>query len=207
MIACLNPEIKMISLQGGEFYAQGVKATVLFFDRKPASETPWTEKLWIYNLRINQHFTLKTNPLKLNHLQDFIKYCNPDNRRDRKETERFRAFGDDDLVKRDKASLDIFWSSSEAFGMSWKMANDAVCPPAASDPGFPAREAGGNNGAQPPRAGAGGPTQAGGCSHAAPRPQAAHKNGLTWAQAFRTAWNPKSALQRIKIISILLCLQ
>ena len=48
----------------GIFYAQGVKAKVLFFDRKPASETPWTKALWIYDLRTNMHFTLKTNPLK-----------------------------------------------------------------------------------------------------------------------------------------------
>ena len=37
----------------------------MFFDRKPASETPWTKSLWIYDLRTNQHFTLKTNPLWL----------------------------------------------------------------------------------------------------------------------------------------------
>ena len=51
------------------FYAQGVKANVLFFDRKPASETPWTKTLWIYDLRTNQHFTLKTNPLKRSDLE------------------------------------------------------------------------------------------------------------------------------------------
>ena len=50
----------LLRLPTGIFYAQGVKANVLFFDRKPASETPWTEKLWIYDLRTNKHFTLKT---------------------------------------------------------------------------------------------------------------------------------------------------
>jgi len=54
------------------FYAQGVKAKVIFFDRKPASEKPWTKKLWIYDLRTNQHFTLKTNPLKRADLDDFV---------------------------------------------------------------------------------------------------------------------------------------
>jgi type I restriction enzyme M protein len=54
----------LLRLPTGLFYAQGVKANVLFFDKKPASETPWTRKLWIYDLRTNQHFTLKTNPLK-----------------------------------------------------------------------------------------------------------------------------------------------
>jgi len=63
------------------FYAQGVKANVLFFDRKAASETPWTDKLWIYDLRTNKHFTLKTNPLKYEDLKDFIKCYNPENRR------------------------------------------------------------------------------------------------------------------------------
>ena len=54
------------------FYAQGVKANVLFFDRKPASETPWTKELWIYDLRTNQHFTLKQNPLRREHLDEFV---------------------------------------------------------------------------------------------------------------------------------------
>lgn len=46
----------------GLFYDQGVKANVLFFDKKPASETPWTKKLWIYDLRTNMHFTRRTTP-------------------------------------------------------------------------------------------------------------------------------------------------
>ena len=54
----------LLRLPTGIFYAQGVKANVLFFDRKPASETPWTKMLWIYDLRTNMHFTLKTSPLK-----------------------------------------------------------------------------------------------------------------------------------------------
>ena len=43
-------------------FSQGVKANVLFFENKPAQEKPWTKKLWVYNFRINMHFTLKTNP-------------------------------------------------------------------------------------------------------------------------------------------------
>ena len=93
----------------GIFYAQGVKANVLFFDRKPASKTPWTKKLWIYDLRTNKHFTLKTNQLKYEDLEDFIECYNPENRFDRKETERFKAFTYDELINRDKANLDIFW--------------------------------------------------------------------------------------------------
>lgn len=68
----------LLRLPTGIFYAQGVKANVLFFDRKPASEKPWTEKLWIYDLRTNMHFTLKTNPLRYEHLEDFIRCYNPE---------------------------------------------------------------------------------------------------------------------------------
>src|SRR4026208_546355 len=62
----------LMRLPTGIFYAQGVKANVLFFDRKPAQEKPWTQKLWIYDLRTNQHFTLKENTLKRTDLDDFV---------------------------------------------------------------------------------------------------------------------------------------
>ena len=52
----------LLRLPTGIFYAGGVKANVLFFDRKPPSENPWTRKLWIYDFRTNQNFTLKTRP-------------------------------------------------------------------------------------------------------------------------------------------------
>jgi len=104
----------LLRLPTGIFYAQGVKANVLFFDRKPASEKPWTEKLWIYDLRTNMHFTLKTNPLKYDDLEDFISCYNPDNRHERKETERFKVFPYDELIQRDKVNLDIFWLKDES---------------------------------------------------------------------------------------------
>ena len=104
----------LLRLPTGVFYAQGVKANVLFFDRKQASEKPWTEKLWIYDLRTNQHFTLKTNPLAYDSLKHFIECYNPENRHDRTETEKFRAFNYDELMQRDKASLDIFWLKDES---------------------------------------------------------------------------------------------
>jgi type I restriction enzyme M protein len=104
----------LLRLPTGVFYAQGVKANVLFFDRRPASEKPWTKKLWIYDLRTNMHFTLKTNPLKYEDLKDFIKCYNPENRMERKETERFKAFSYDELMQRDKVSLDIFWLKDES---------------------------------------------------------------------------------------------
>jgi len=98
----------------GVFYAQGVKANILFFDRKPASEKSWTDKLWIYDFRTNMHFTLKTNPLKYEDLQDFIRCYNPQNRHDRKETERFHVFTYEELMQRDKVNLDIFWLKDES---------------------------------------------------------------------------------------------
>lgn len=104
----------LLRLPTGIFYAQGVKANVLFFDRKPASEKHWTERLWIYDLRTNRHFTLRTNPLKNEDLQDFIACFNPANRHDRQETECFRPFTHDELMQRDKASLDIFWLKDES---------------------------------------------------------------------------------------------
>jgi type I restriction enzyme M protein len=104
----------LLRLPTGIFYAQGVKANVLFFDRKPASATPWTKTLWIYDLRTNQHFTLKENPLKRSDLNDFVACYNPANRNKRKETERFKSFAYDDLIKRDKANLDIFWLKDES---------------------------------------------------------------------------------------------
>jgi type I restriction enzyme M protein len=99
----------LIRLPTGIFYAGGVKANVLFFERKPASETPWTKKLWIYDFRTNQHFTLKERPLRYEDLSDFIRAYNPANRHAREESERFRVFTYEDLGARDKASLDIFW--------------------------------------------------------------------------------------------------
>ncbi|PWD51851.1 DNA methyltransferase [Serinibacter arcticus] len=100
----------MLRLPTGIFYAQGVKANVLFFDRKPASEQAWTSRLWVYDLRTNQHFTLKQNPLTRAHLQDFVDCFAPDRpREERTESERFRAFDVADLLARDKTNLDLTW--------------------------------------------------------------------------------------------------
>ena len=104
----------LLRLPTGVFYAQGVKANVLFFDRKPGSETPWTERLWLYDLRTNMHFTLKQNPLRYEDFEDFVACYNPANRHERQESERFRSFTYDDLMQRDKVSLDIFWLRDES---------------------------------------------------------------------------------------------
>lgn len=68
----------------------------------------------IYDLRTNQHFTLKQNPLGYEHLVPFIEAFHPDNLHSRKETERFKRFSYEDLLGRDKASLDITWLRDES---------------------------------------------------------------------------------------------
>src|SRR5713101_3997177 len=107
----------LLRLPTGIFYAQGVKANVLFFDRMPASPTAWTKRLWVYDYRTNIHHTLKTNPLQRVDLDDFVAGFHPENRFQRKPSwdaernpeDRWRSFDYDELLKRDKVSLDVFW--------------------------------------------------------------------------------------------------
>ena len=107
----------ILRLPTGIFYANGVKANVLFWDGKPSSKDPWTKAVWVYDYRNNIHNTLKKNPLKLNDLKDFIECYNPKNRNKRKETfnaftnpdGRWRKFTYDEIVAMDKTSLDITW--------------------------------------------------------------------------------------------------
>jgi len=104
----------LLRLPTGIFYAQGVKANVLFFDAKPKDGQIHTKGIWIYDLRTNKHFTLKTKTLKLDDLRDFITCYHPENRHERKETDRFKYFPYEELVTRDKASLDIFWLKDDS---------------------------------------------------------------------------------------------
>jgi type I restriction enzyme M protein len=104
----------ILRLPTGIFYAQGVKANVIFFDKREASKEAQTSKIWIYDLRTNKHFTLKENTLKESDLDDFVKCYNPDNRHGRKETDRFKCFDYEDILKRDKTNLDIFWLKDES---------------------------------------------------------------------------------------------
>jgi type I restriction enzyme M protein len=107
----------ILRLPTGIFYKQGVKANVLFFDNKPASKDPWTKEVWFYDFRTNIHFTLKKNPLKLEDLTDFISCYNASNINKRKETYhpdtnpegRWRKFTYQEIIERDKTSLDISW--------------------------------------------------------------------------------------------------
>lgn len=116
----------LLRLPTGIYRTTGVKANVLFFDKKPASEKHWTDKLWIYDLRTNMHFTEKTDTLQTEDLKDFIKCYNPDNRWDRKNTKRFKSFSYDELLKRDKVSLDIFWLKDESLEDSENLPNPKI---------------------------------------------------------------------------------
>ena len=111
----------LLRLPTGLFYAQGVKANVLFFDKRPGGEAASTQKLWIYDLRTNKHFTLKTGPLKREDLDEFVECYHAKNRHDRKPTwsektpeGRWRRYDYDELVARDKASLDLFWLKDDS---------------------------------------------------------------------------------------------
>lgn len=106
----------ILRLPTGIFYKPGVKANVLFFDRKPAGPETQTKEVWIYDFRTNTHFTLKQHPMTDEDLADFIKCYNPENRHKRTETwseenpdGRWRKFKVDDIFARDKTSIDIFW--------------------------------------------------------------------------------------------------
>jgi len=104
----------ILRLPTGIFYAHGVKANVVFFDNTPKDGQVHTKGIWFYDLRTNKHFTLKTRQLKLDDLQDFITCYNPENRHERVASERFKFFSYEELMARDKASLDIFWLKDES---------------------------------------------------------------------------------------------
>ena len=107
----------ILRLPTGVFYAQGVKANVIFFDNREASPEPWTKQVWYYDYRTNIHHTLKKKPMRYEDLSDFVKCFNPRNRHRRKATwdendapdGRWRSYSYEELTGRDKTSLDIFW--------------------------------------------------------------------------------------------------
>ena len=107
----------ILRLPTGIFYKPGVNANVIFFDNHEASKTAWTKEVWYYDYRTNIHHTLKKKTMRFDDLADFIKCYNPENRHKRKPTwdadknpeGRWRKFSYDELVARDKTSLDVFW--------------------------------------------------------------------------------------------------
>jgi type I restriction enzyme M protein len=104
----------VLRLPTGIFYAQGVKANVVFFDAKPEGRPMHTKGVWFYDLRTNKHFTLKTRTLKLDDLQDFITCYNPKTATSASPPSASSYFSYEDLMARDKASLDIFWLKDDS---------------------------------------------------------------------------------------------
>ena len=113
-----NTELHTIlRLPTGIFYRPGVKANVLFFDNRVANKDPWTKEIWYYDYRTNIHHTLKKKPLRFEDFKEFITCYNPTNRRSRRELwdetgnveGRWRKFTYEQIITRDKTSLDIFW--------------------------------------------------------------------------------------------------
>ena len=102
----------ILRLPTGIFYAQGVKANVLFFTKGQP-----TKEVWFYDYRTDIKHTLATNKLERHHLDDFVKCYNPDNINNRTETYdaesnpsgRWRKYSVEELIARDKTSLDITW--------------------------------------------------------------------------------------------------
>ncbi len=112
----------ILRLPTGIFYAQGVKANVLFFDNRPGQAAPWTETVWYYDLRTNKNFTLKQNPLTRTDLDDFVACFQPGKPIEQRiptwsaenPTGRWRAYSYTELITRDKANLDLFWLRDES---------------------------------------------------------------------------------------------
>src|SRR6056297_2967541 len=111
----------ILRLPTGVFYANGVKANVLFFDNRPGAKEAWTKEVWIYDYRTNVHHTLKRKPMRLEDLEDFIKCYRPSNRHDRTETwseenpqGRWRKFTYEEIIERDKTNIDIFWIKDDS---------------------------------------------------------------------------------------------
>lgn len=102
----------ILRLPTGIFYAQGVKANVLFFSKGTA-----TKDIWFYDYRTGVKHTLATNPMQRHHLDDFVECYKPENLFSRRETYnaetnpngRWRKYSCDEILKRDKTSLDIAW--------------------------------------------------------------------------------------------------
>jgi len=146
----------LLRLPTGIFYAQGVKANVLFFDRKPGRKEPWTTKLWVYDLRTNQHFTLKQNQMTRADLDEFVGLYLPGKAREKRvatwdaaadggkgapvvvegkpTSGRWRSYDYDELVARDKCSLDLFWLRDESLEDSANLpAPDVIAEEIADD--------------------------------------------------------------------------
>jgi type I restriction enzyme M protein len=116
----------LLRLPTGIWYSPGVKANVLFFDKKPAAKTPWTKELWVYDLRTNRNFTLRQNPIADEDLKEFVQLYQTAKRSKREESERFKHFTYADLMARDKANLDIFWLKDDSLADTENLPKPAI---------------------------------------------------------------------------------
>ena len=129
------------SQTGAEIPCDKIAARELSSRDQKKAPRAWTDRLWVYDLRTNKHFTLKTNPLERSDLDEFVSCFNPENRHQRTATwseenpdGRWRAFTYDELIQRDKASLDIFWLRDESLEDSADLADpDAIAAEIAED--------------------------------------------------------------------------
>jgi len=106
----------LLRLPTGIWYSPGVKANVIFFDKKEGRARAWTDKLWVYDLRTNLHFTLKQKPIQPCDFEEFVECYRAGSQHKRKPTwneknaeGRWRCYEYEELIKRDKLSLDLFW--------------------------------------------------------------------------------------------------
>jgi type I restriction enzyme M protein len=111
----------LLRLPTGIWYSPGVKANVLFFDKKEGRPDPWTDKLWVYDLRTNMHFTQKQSPISRKDFDEFVGCFRPGAMHKRKPTwseatpeGRWRCYTYDEIIKRDKLSLDLFWIKDQS---------------------------------------------------------------------------------------------
>jgi type I restriction enzyme M protein len=106
----------LLRLPTGIWYSSGVKANVLFFDKKPVTETPATKEVWVYDLRSNRNFSLRQSPIQREDLTDFVQCYHADDPTRRNETAHFRRFKYSEIMHRDKANLDIQWQQETTNG-------------------------------------------------------------------------------------------
>jgi type I restriction enzyme M protein len=116
----------ILRLPTGIFYAGGVKANVLFFDKKPGRKDPWTRETWVYDFRTGERFTMKTRRMQREHLQGFVDAYSPGERHKRVESERFKRFTYDELVARDKTNFDISWLADDSLEDPAKLPDPAT---------------------------------------------------------------------------------
>jgi type I restriction enzyme M protein len=106
----------LLRLPTGIFYKPGVKANILFFEKREGHQEAWTNKIWVYDLRTNKHFTLKKQSITREDFDEFVECYKPGAIHDRKEIwsednpdGRWRCFTYEQIKERDKLNLDLFW--------------------------------------------------------------------------------------------------